>query len=533
MPKLPAVVRNAIRSGPIPKLRDWRSGKVALTRGEKVCAFIERYVRIPEGEAVGRPMQLDAFQEAFILSVYDNPAKTRLAILAVGRKNGKSALIAALDLAHIVGPEAVQNSQIISGARSRDQAALVFKLAQKMVQLNPDLAKICRIVPSGKSIVGLPMNVEYKAISAEAGTAHGLSPVLAILDEVGQVKGPHDPFIEAIETAQGAYENPLRIAISTQAATDGDLFSTWLDDAQASKDPRIVCHLYTAPKECALDDRKAWMAANPAMGKFRSVSDLESFAEQAARLPSKENSFRWLYLNQRIEANSPFLSRSEWEANADAPQPVAGGMAWGGLDLSASRDLTAFVTVLPRGDGYDVVPRFFLPRDGIKEKAQMDKVPYDVWADQGFLTLIDGPVIRPDVVALALAEAAEEYNFQSIAYDRWRINDLKRELDEIGADLPLVPFGQGFKDMAPAVDKLEKMVAQRQLRHGGNPILNMCASGAIAVSDPAGNRKLDKSKSNARIDGLVALAMAVGAMSHEPERTARSPWEDAGFSLLT
>lgn len=529
--KLPKVVKDAIKSGPIPKLRNWRKGGVKLTRGERVCKFIESYIRIPEGAQVGQPMRLDTFQEAFILAVYDNPAGTTLAMLAIGRKNGKSALIAALDLAHIVGPEAVQNSQIISGARSRDQAALVFKLAQKMINLNPELQKLTRIIPSGKSIVGLWMNVEYKAISAEAGTAHGLSPVLAILDEVGQIRGPHDAFIEAIETAQGAYENPLRIAISTQAATDGDLFSTWLDDAEASQDPRIVCHLYTAPEDCKVTDRKAWLAANPAMGKFRSIKDLESYAEQAERLPSKENSFRWLYLNQRIEANAPFLSRSEWEANGTSPEPQAGAMAWGGLDLSASRDLTAFVTVLPRDGGFDVIPRFFLPRDGIREKAQLDKVPYDLWADQGFLTLIDGPVIRPSVVAEALAEAAQEYNFQAIAYDRWRINDLKRELDDIGAVLPLVPFGQGFKDMAPALDKLEKAVAQRQLRHAGNPILNMCASGAIAVSDPAGNRKLDKAKSSSRIDGMVALAMALGAMSHEPEQKLISPWEDPSFSL--
>ena len=480
---------------------------------------------------MGEPLRLDAFQEAFILAVYDNPDPTRLAMLGVGRKNGKTALIGAILLAHIVGPEAVLNSQIISGARSRDQAALVFKLAQKMIQLSPDLQKITRIIPSGKSIVGLAMNVEYKAISAEAGTAHGLSPVLAILDEVGQIRGPHDAFVEAIETAQGAYANPLRIAISTQAATDADMFSTWLDDAEASQDPRIVCHLYTAPEGCDLNDREAWKAANPAMGKFRSVDDLASFAERAARLPSQENSFRWLYLNQRIEANSPFLSRSEWEANNAAPSPEGGSLAWGGLDLSASRDLTAFVVVVPRNAKYDIVPHFFLPKDGIREKSQADKVPYDTWARQGYLTLIDGPVIRPDVVAEAIADISTQYRFEAIAYDRWRINDLKRELDNLGAVLPLVPFGQGFKDMAPAVDRLEKAVAQKQLCHGGNPILNMCASGAIAVSDPAGNRKLDKSKSSSRIDGLVALAMAMGAMSHEPERRVVSPWEDPEFSL--
>ena len=163
-------------------------------------------------------------------------------------------------------------------------------------------------------LVGLICNVEFKAISAESGTAHGLSPVLAILDEPGQVRGPHDAFVEAIETAQGAHANPLLIAISTQAATDADLFSIWLDDAAAAKDRRIVSHVYSAPKDCELSDQKAGKIANPALGKFRSKQDMKDFAEQAERLPAKANSFRWLFLNQRIEAHSPFLSRAEWEA---------------------------------------------------------------------------------------------------------------------------------------------------------------------------------------------------------------------------
>ena len=155
-----------------------------MTRGEKVCAFIERYVLIPEGAHVGKPMQLMPFQRKFVLEVYDNPHGTSRAYLSVARKNGKSALIAAILLAHLVGPEAKQNSQIISGARSRDQAALVFKLAEKMIRLSPELSNIVRIVPSQKMLIGLICNVEYKAISAESGTAHGLSPRLAILDEV-------------------------------------------------------------------------------------------------------------------------------------------------------------------------------------------------------------------------------------------------------------------------------------------------------------------------------------------------------------
>ena len=502
-----------------------------MTRGEQVCKFIEAFCPVPEGKLVGKPIKLMKFQRQFILDVYDNPKGTSRAYLSVGRKNGKSALIAAILLAHIVGPEARQNSQIISGARSREQASLVFKLAEKMVRLSPRLSQLIKIVPSQKSLVGLPMNVEYRAISAEAGTAHGLSPVLAILDEVGQVRGPTDSFIEAIETAQGAHDDPLLIAISTQAATDGDLFSIWLDDASNAKDKRIVSHVYTAPEDCEVMDRKAWKAANPALGEFRSLKDVQDFAKQAARLPAKENSFRWLFLNQRIEATSPFLSRGEWEANKAAPQIDSGMTCFAGLDLSSSRDLTAFVMVFPDGDKYHVVPQFFMPSDGIRERAKEDKVPYDVWAKQGYITLIDGPVIVPAVVAQHVAEAAENFDLQLLAYDRWRINDFTRELDTIGVQLPMQPFGQGFKDMAPAVDKLERLVVDHKLAHGDNPVLNMCAANAIAERDPAGNRKLNKAKSIGRIDGLVALAMALGSEAMVEAVTASSPWDDPAFEL--
>ena len=503
----------------------------ALTRGEKVCKFIEALCPVPEGKLVGQPLKLMAFQRKFILDIYDNPKGTSRAYLSVARKNGKSALIAAILLAHIVGPEARQNSQIISGARSRDQASLVFKLAEKMVRLSPRLSQLIKIVPSQKSLVGLPMNVEYRAISAEAGTAHGLSPVLAILDEVGQVRGPTDSFIEAIETAQGAHDDPLLIAISTQAATDGDLFSIWLDDAANAKDRRIVSHVYTATEDCEVMDKAAWKAANPALGEFRGLKDLEDFAKQAARLPAKENSFRWLFLNQRIEATSPFLNRGEWEANKAAPQVEGGMTCFAGLDLSSSRDLTAFVMVFPDGDKYHVVPQFFMPSDGIRDRAKEDKVPYDVWAKQGFITLIDGPVIVPAVVAQHVAEAAQDFDLQLMAYDRWRINDFTRELDTIGVQLPMQPYGQGFKDMAPAVDKLERLVVDHKLLHGDNPVLNMCAANAVAERDPAGNRKLNKAKSIGRIDGLVALAMALGVEAMGEGLVASSPWDDPDFIL--
>jgi phage terminase large subunit-like protein len=295
-----------------------------VTRGERVIAFIERYCRVPEGKLVGQPVTLAAFQRKFILDVYDNPAGTTEGILSIARKNGKTALIAGIVLAHIAGPEARLNSQVISGARSRDQAALVFKLAWAMVRLSPDLSKLVRPIPSSKTLIGIALNVEYRATSAEAKTAHGLSPVVAILDELGQVRGPQDDFVEAIETAQGAYDDALKLVISTQAPTDADMLSVRIDDAKRSGDPRIVCHVYEGAKDCDVTDEAAWAAANPAMGIFRSEVELRGAAEKAARMPSFENSFRNLYLNQRVNRFSPIIAPSVWKAGNGEPLPLAG-----------------------------------------------------------------------------------------------------------------------------------------------------------------------------------------------------------------
>lgn len=514
-----------------------------MTRGERIIAFIERYCRVPEGRHVGKPMRLLTFQKRFILETYDNPAGTSRAYLSIGRKNGKTALIACLLLAHIVGPEARMNSQIISGAKSREQAALVFKLAQKMIYLNPDLKKLTHITPSQKQITGKVMNVEYRAISAEAGTAHGLSPVLAILDEVGQIKGPHDDFVEAIVTSQGAHENPLLVAISTQAATDNDLFSRWLDDAESSEDPRIVSHLYTAPQDCDLLDRNAWQAANPAMGEFRSVTDLEDLAARADRLPSEENSFRWLYLNQRIEATSPFISRAVWQACAGQVDDLAdGAVVYGGLDLSEVSDLTALVLVSPRATGllagetsgtvWDVHPTFWLPGQGLREKSKADRVPYDEWHKAGHLQATDGPVVDYDFVAAHLWALAQRCDVRKIAFDRWNWRHLKPRLAAAGfSDTQLEgdaaifePMGQGFQSMSPALRDLESAVLTEQIAHGGHPVLTMCAANAVVQTDPAGNRKLTKAKSRGRIDGMVALAMAM---------SVAGTWEDGDSHPVT
>lgn len=493
-----------------------------MTRGERVIAFIERYCKAPEGAHVGQPIILEDFQKKFILDVYDNPHGTHTAILSIARKNGKTALIAGILLAHLIGPEAVQNSQIVSGALSRDQAAIVFKLAVKMINLNEALQDLVHIIPSTKTLVGLAKNVEFRALSAEGKTTHGLSPILAILDETGQVKGPQDEFVDAVVTAQGAHEAPLLMVISTQAATDADLLSIWIDDALKGEDPKTVCHLYTTPMEMDILDKKSWKLSNPALGKFRSEPDMQKLAEKASRMPSAENTFRNLNLNQRVSTVSPFVAKQTWDSCLGELPPIYEcDEVWAGLDLSARTDLTACVFVGRRDDKFYAYPVVWTPEVGLVDRAKRDRVPYDLWVKQGYMFTTPGATVDYEYVAKHIGEVASDVKIlHAIAFDRWRIDVFKKECDKLGLELPLVPFGQGFKDMSPALDTVEAQLLNARIVHNNNPALNMAAANAVVVKDPAGGRKLDKSKATNRIDPMVALTMACGVSNFEETKQA-------------
>lgn len=507
-----------------------------MTRGERVIAFIHRYCKVPEGNLLGKPVALLPFQQKFILEVYDNPSGTSRAYLSIARKNGKTGLIACLLLAHIVGPEAYQNGRIVSGARSRKQAAEVFNYASKMVMMSPELSKLTRIVPSGKMIVGLAKNVEYQAISAEAKGAHGGSPILAILDEAGQIKGPNDAFVEAITTSQGAYEGKAMLfVISTQAATDNDLFSRWLDDAEKSKDPRIVSHVYSAPPDCELQDRAAWAAANPALGIFRSITEVDDFARLASRAPTEEATFRWLFLNQRIDASAPFIAPAVWKAcNGPVVDSFEGLPVFGGLDLSEIADLTSLVLMAPKDGIWHVKPTFWLPGDALRERARADRVPYDIWHADGQLETTPGPTIEYEYVAEHLRDLFDKLDIRKIAFDRWNWRHLKPWLSKVGFseeqlegdNAVFEEMGQGYQSISPAMRSLEGLLLNKKVAHGGHPVLTMCMMNATVKSDPAGNRKLVKSMSRGRIDGAVALTMAAScAGTHMPEDQSTSFWQ--------
>lgn len=490
-----------------------------MTRAEKIIAFVERYCRVPEGKLVGQPIVLEDFQKKFIFDVYDNPHGTHMAILSLARKNGKTALIACLLLAHIIGPEAKQNSQIVSGALSRDQAAIVFNLAVKMLMLNPELEGLYHIIPTGKKITGLAKNVEYKALSAEGKTTHGLSPILAILDETGQVRGSQDDFIDAVTTAQGAHEAPLLMVISTQAATDADILSIWIDDALKGEDPKTVCHLYSAPIDMDILDREGWKMANPALGTFRSEADMQKNMERASRMPSAENTARNLMLNQRVSTVSPFIAKQTWDTCLGELPPIYEcDEVWAGLDLSARTDLTACVFLGKKDNKFYVYPYIWTPSIGLDDRSKRDRVPYDLFVKQGHMFTTPGATVDYGFVAQMIGEIASDLKIlHSIAFDRWRIDVFKKECDLIGLELPLVPFGQGFKDMSPALDTLEAELLNARIVHNDNPVLELAAANAVVVKDPAGGRKLDKSKATNRIDPIVALAMACGVSNFKDE----------------
>lgn len=487
-----------------------------MTRAARIIQFIEGYLRVPEGKDVGKPLVLADFQKRFLIDVFDNPHGTRRAILSMGRKGGKTALIAAILAAFVVGPEARQNAVLVSGALSREQASLVFRLCCLMIQQSPKLAPLVRIIPSGKRIIGLPMGTEFRAMSAEAKTAMGASPLLIIGDEWGQVRGPQDDFIDSLVTAQGAHEDPLQIIISTQAANDADWLSVQIDDARNSQDPRIVCHVYEAPAGCDLLDESAWKAANPALGTFRSLDDLREQLTQAQRMPSMENSARNLLLNQRISTVSPFISPSVWKSCAGPVLPFDGPV-WCGIDLSARLDLTAMVIVGQVDDVWHVVPYFWCPESGIEDRSRRDRAPYSTWARQGLIRTTPGASVDYEHVAADIAEILSDLDVRGVAFDRWRIDLLKKEFDRLGVDLPLVEWGQGFRDMSVALDALEAELLNGRIAHGGHPVLTMCAANAVVTRDPSGGRKLDKAKATGRIDGLQALAMSMGVASRATE----------------
>lgn len=488
-------------------------------KADDIIDWIERKCFVPEGRLIGQRFKLDPFQIECIEKIYDNPAGTRRAILSFGRKNGKTSLAALLLLVHLCGPKYRANSGLFSTAQSREQAALIFQLAAKIVRMSPDLRDSVQIREAAKELLCPDLGTRYRALSAEASTAYGLSPVFTVHDELGQVKGPRSSLYEALETATGANDDPLTVIISTQAPTDADLLSVLIDDAVAGYDPRTIIKLYTAAKELNPFELDTIKLANPALGYFLNPTEVLAMAADAKRMPSRESEFRNLILNQRVQVNSPFISPELWKANSDLPGGMLDDMDfYGGLDLSETADLTALVLIgqNPKTNKWSIFPTFWLPENNLAEKSVGDRVPYDQWAREGWLSTTPGSSIKYQYVANVVAQMFSTYpRIKKIAFDKWNFKHLASWLMQAGLSENFVAehfveFGQGYASMSPALRALEEILRDKAMAHGNNPILSMCVANTVITLDDAGNRKPSKRKSVGRIDGLVALAMAAG-----------------------
>lgn len=504
-----------------------------LWRPERVIAFCET-LEITAGKLAGQPFRVRPWQREIILAIYgetDAGRPVRTAVLTFGRKNGKTGLAAALALCHLAGPEAERRGEVFSAANDKEQAGKLFAEMVAMIEVHPVLRERINVKRFGKELQDLPSGSVYRALSADVAGKHGLSPSCVIYDELGQTASRE--LYDTLDTAMGARTDPLMIVISTQAASDTAPMSQLVDYGRRVRDgviedPSFYLAEWSAPDDADPWDEATWARANPALGDFLNLDEVRRQAEQARRMPAKEPAFRNLILNQRVDAERHFLTASEWKACGAAPvdaERLKGRVCYAGLDLSAVRDLTALVLVFPDDAGaFDVLAFFWLPGDGLADKEDADRVPYRAWRSKGVLRTTPGATIDPAFIAAELATLAQTFDLRMLGYDEWRIEAFQRALAETGAAIPMEPVRQGFKTMAPAVDRLERVVAERRIRHGGNPILTWNIANAVVTADPAGNRKLGKARARGRIDGAVALAMALATAEKHHGGEEWAPW---------
>ena len=513
--KLPYYIRDAIKCGPVPKVRDTKGLPVSeLTKGEKVIRFAETFLRVPEGMKTGQRLKLDLFQKAFIIALFDGNDITE-AYLSIARRNGKTFVIAVILLAFIVGPMKKRNTTLCSAAMSRDQAATVFELMVKMLDMSPELEGLYKYTPSSKSITGLKENVQYRAISSDAKTGHGKAYMIVLLDEAGQIDAESNPFVEMLVSSQSNYEDPLFIVISTQAPSDASYFSILLDTAETNQTAHTISHVYAADKDCDLMDEKQQRKANPALGVFRSFNEMQKQAMKAKLLPSAANGILNLNFNQRVSLSSAFMSPEVWKrclepvdkiARMHAPIDI-------GLDLSQRTDLTAATASWRNDDGkISIETHGFAPLVGVEQRALRDRAPYEKWAKEGYLHLTPSETVDYEWVCNYLALRFNGCNIRSVQFDRYRITNFveaAKRTDFYGMVGEFVEVGQGYVSMSPRIEAFVVEAMRGNLLTSHNPLLNSAVSHAVAVQDPAGNTKLFKNKSTQRIDPAIAAIMSV------------------------
>ncbi len=488
-----------------------------LSRVERLVAFME-FLPITKGILAGQTMKLLPEQIDFIDAVYGNVDEegrrvVRLAIRSEPRGGGKTGFLSGLCLAHLLGPESERRGECYSAAIDKKQAGLLYREMEAIINEVPEFDERVNCQRFHKSIEvldGPGKGSIYESLSSDVRRGHGLAPSFWVYDEFAQAKT--DELLHNLQTAQGKRKESLGVVISTQASDDAHPLSILIDDALRGDNPSTYCQLICAPEDADPFSEETWKACNPAWGIFLDETEFRAQAERAQRIPSFLPRFLNLRLNMRVEAEERFIRAKEWDACGGKIDlaSLKGRRCFGGLDLGSTRDLSCLTLAFPDDEGgFDVVPFFFVPKDGMLEREEVDKVPYWTWHRAGLIEAAPGAAMDYSFIVHRIGELVTMYDVQSIYFDRWRIDDVRKQLADEDINVKLEEFGQGYKSMAPALDWLETLIIQRRIRHGGHPILRWNARNAIVTKDAAGNRKLDKERSREKIDGLVSMTMAL------------------------
>jgi len=487
--------------------------------GERAVRFVNA-LRHGKGQWAGQPFNLRPWQERIVRDIFgtlrpDGLRQYRTAWIEVPRKNGKTHLAAALALYLLVGDNE-PGAEIIGAAADRDQASLVFDVAANMVRGSKYLRGRLKVIPSTKRIVDPRTGSVYKAIAADVAGSHGFNASGIVADEVHA--WPNRELWDVLATSTGARRQPLTIAITTAGYDRTSI--AWELHEYALKvrdglvdDPTFYSVIYAADEGDDWEDEAVWRKANPALGDFRSLEEMRVLYQRAKENPALQNTFRRLYLNQWTSQETRWLDLAAWEATAGTVDRalLRGRECYAGLDLSSTTDLTALVLVFPMEDGtVHVLPFFWIPEDTALAKERRDRVPYTTWARQGFITMTPGNAVDYTRLEQDIRALATEFRVLEWAYDRWNASMLVQRMQEDGATV--VPVGMGYATMSAPTKHLESLVLQKRLIHGNNPVLNWMADNLTVEQDAAGNIKPSKAKSRQRIDGMVALIMALSRL---------------------
>lgn len=484
-------------------------------RSDAFFNFCKRALTHQHGAMRGKPFVLEQWQmDQIIRPLYDtvnrNGARQyRTCFIEIGRKNGKSFLASAVALFELLCM-GEPGAQVISAAGTRDQAALTFDVARKMVQANPVLSQNLRIF---KNVIETREGGIYRTVSADAFSAHGLNISCCIFDEVWTQR--NSLLYEALTTSMGARKQPLTFMISTSGFDKESLAYRLHSYAEKVRDGVVedktfLPVLFGAPIEADWKDPKVWKQANPNLGVSVSMEFLENACKEAQENPAAEIPFRQLFLSQWVSAESRWLPIERVEACEVGPEEwpdLSGQQVWCGVDLSSTIDLTSFAAVWHIDGKFWVRTWSWAPRGVLKSREKSNKTRYDNWERSGDLFVTAGDAVDYSVIKSFIIDFASKYRVESIAFDRWNSSALVTELQNEG--IPCVGIGQGFASMNPAVRGFEAKLLSDQLRFYKNPVFKWAFSNVVLENNPAGDSKPSKKASREKIDPVVSALMAL------------------------